>query len=77
MLRTFENKIPRLKRLYLSHNVVGLVKSTRLSWAGHVARMENIRSAFKILEVKPLCRTSLLEGLGIDGKTILEWILKK
>ena len=41
-----------------------------MSWAGHVARMEKSRSAFKILTGKPT-------GLGIDGRTILEWTLKK
>ena len=30
-----------------------MIKSTRLRWAGHVARMEEGRSAFKILTGKP------------------------
>ena len=30
-----------------------LIKSRRLRWAGHVARMEEGRSAFKILTDKP------------------------
>ena len=30
-----------------------MIKSRRLRWAGHVARMEEGRSAFKILEGKP------------------------
>ena len=28
--------------------IVGVIKSRRLRWAGHVARMEEDRSAFKI-----------------------------
>ena len=35
--------------LYRSPNVVRVIKSRRLRWAGHVARMEEVRSAFKIL----------------------------
>ena len=30
-----------------------VIKSTRLRWAGHVARMEEGRTAFKILTDKP------------------------
>ena len=32
-----------------SPNIVWMIKSRRLRWAGHVARMEEGRSAFKIL----------------------------
>ena len=39
--------------LYGSPNVVTVIKSIRLRWAGHVARMEESRSAFKILTRKP------------------------
>ena len=33
--------------------IVRVIKSRRLRWAGHVARMEEGRSAFKILTGKP------------------------
>ena len=39
--------------MYRSPNIVRLIKSTRLRWAGHVARMEEGRSACKILTGKP------------------------
>ena len=39
--------------MYLSPNTVRVIKSRRLRWAGHVARMEEVRSAFKILTGKP------------------------
>ena len=39
--------------LYHLLNIVRVVKSGRLRWAGHVARMEEGRSAFKILTGKP------------------------
>ena len=35
-----------------SPNIVRVIKSRRLRWAGHVARMEEGRSAFKILTGK-------------------------
>ena len=35
--------------MYLSPNIVRMIKSRRLRWAGHVARMEEGRSAFEIL----------------------------
>ena len=33
-------------------NIVRMIKSRRLRWAGHVDRMEESRSAFKILTGK-------------------------
>ena len=39
--------------MYRSPNIVRLVNSTRLRWAGHVARMEEGRSAFIILTGTP------------------------
>ena len=39
--------------MYRSPNIVRVIKSRRLRWAGHVARMEEGRSAFNILTGKP------------------------
>ena len=39
--------------LYRSPNIVRVIKSRRLRWVGHVARMEEGRSVFKILTGKP------------------------
>ena len=37
--------------MYRSPNIGRVIKSRRLRWARHVARMEEGRSAFKILTV--------------------------
>ena len=39
--------------LYGPPNIVGVIKARRLRWAGHVARMEEGRSALKILTGTP------------------------
>ena len=38
---------------YRSPNIVRVIKSRTFRWAGHVARMEENRNAFKILTGKP------------------------
>ena len=65
-----------LHNLYRSPNIVSVIKSRRLRWAGHVARMEGGRSAFKILTggptgSKPLGRPRRRWG------AMLEWTLKR
>ena len=47
--------------MYRSPDIIGVIKSRILRWAGHVARMEKGRRAFKILigklmEKRPLGR---------------------
>ena len=42
-----------LHSLYRSPNTVRVIKSRRLRWAGHVARMEEGRNALKILAGTP------------------------
>ena len=49
------------------HLIVRVIKSRRLRWAEHVSRMEEGRSAFKILTGK-----STERALSVDGKIILE-----
>ena len=59
----------QLHRLYL--NIFRMIKSIRLRWAGHVARMEEGRSPLTTLTSKTTGK-DLYEGLGIDGRTVLE-----
>ena len=64
--------------LYLSPNIARVIKSRKLRWASHVARMEEGRSAFKILTGRPTSTEN--RSLGRPRRrweAILEWILKK
>ena len=42
-----------LNSLYSSLNIVRVIKSRRMRWAGHVARMEEGRGVHKVLVGKP------------------------
>ena len=42
-----------LHSFYRSPNIFRVIKSRRLRWAGHVARMEEGRSAFKVFTDRP------------------------
>ena len=48
-----------LHSLHRSRNIVRVIKSIRLRWGGHVARMQKDRSAFKILTGTPSGKRSL------------------
>jgi hypothetical protein len=74
-----------LQSLYSSPNIVRVIKSRRMRWAGHVARMREGRGAYRILvgepkDKKPLGRPRRrrednikmdLRKTGIDG---VNWI---
>ena len=38
--------------MYRSPNIVRVIKSRRLRWEGHIARMEEVRATFNILTGK-------------------------
>ena len=42
-----------LKGLYSSPNIVRVIKSRRIKWAGHVARMGEGRGVYRVLMGKP------------------------
>jgi hypothetical protein len=42
-----------LHNLYSSPDIIGQIKSRRMRWAGHVARMGEERNVYKVLAGKP------------------------
>jgi len=47
-----------------------------MRWAGHVARMDEERGAYRVLVGKPEGRNQWGD-LGVDGWTILRWISRR
>ena len=65
-----------LHSLYRSLNIMRMINSRRLRWAGHVDRMKESRSAFKMLTGKPTRKRPLgrprhrwedLEEIGLNA----------
>jgi hypothetical protein len=48
-----------LNDLYSSPNITRVIKSRRMKWAGHVARMGEKRDAYRILVGRPEGRRAL------------------
>jgi len=55
-----------LNDLYCSSNIVRVIKSRRMRWAGHVARMREGRGAYRVLVGKPRGKRPL-------GRNRLRW----
>jgi hypothetical protein len=60
--------------LYPSQDIIKQIKSRRMRWARHVARMGEGRKVFRVLVGKPEERDHLKDQ-GVDGRMGLEWIL--
>ena len=56
-----------LNDLYSSPNIVRVIKSKRMRWFGHVARMGEERGAYRVLVGKP-------EGKGPMGRPRRRWV---
>jgi hypothetical protein len=56
-----------LHNLYFSPNIIRMIMSGRMSWAGHVARMGDKRNAYRILVGKP-------EGRMPPGRPRCRWV---
>ena len=55
------------KNLHTSPNIVRVIKSRRMRWAGHVARMGEERGVYRILVGKP-------EGKRLLGRPRPRWV---
>jgi hypothetical protein len=56
-----------LHDLYSSPNIIRMIKSRRMRWAGHVARMGEVKNAYRILVGKP-------EGKRPLGRPRHRWV---
>ena len=65
-----------LSDLYSLPNIVRVVKSRRMRWVGHVARMGQGRGVYKVLGGKPEGKNHWRDP-GTDGRIILGWIFRK
>jgi hypothetical protein len=69
--RRLHNK--ELYAMYFSPNIICVIKSKRLRWAGHVARMGR-GEMHTGLQWGNLREGDHLEDPGVDGRIILKWI---
>jgi hypothetical protein len=65
----------KLNGLYLSSNTIWVIKSRKMRWAGHVARMGENRDAYRILVGRPE-GGDYVGDTGVDGRIILRSIFK-
>jgi hypothetical protein len=70
-LETSHNE--ELNDLYSSPNIIRVIKSRIMRWAGHVARMGEGTGAYRILVGRDLREGDLLEDLCVDGRIILKF----
>ena len=66
-----------LNDLYPSSNIVRVIKSRRMRWAGHVERMGEERGVYRVLVGKPEGKNHWgdleVEGWVILGRTSRRW----
>jgi len=79
-----------LNNLYSSPNIVLVIKSRRMRWAGHVARMGDGRGVYRVLAGKPEGKRPLrrprrkweyniktdLREVGCGGMDWMSWLRK-
>jgi hypothetical protein len=66
----------KLHDLYSSPNILRVIKSRRMRWTGHVARMGEGRGVYRVLAGKPEGKIPLGDP-SIDGRIIFRWIFRK
>ena len=64
--------------LYNNPDIINVIKSRRLRWAGHAARMDENRTAYKILIGKPDGKRPLgRPRRRWEDNIIIEWTITK
>jgi hypothetical protein len=64
-----------LHNLYSSPSIIGMIKSRRMGWTRHAARMEK-KNAFRILMGNPESEGPT-DGQDVGGWTIIKWISER
>jgi hypothetical protein len=62
--------------LYSSPNILRVIKSRRMRWAGPVVRIGEERGVYRVLLGKPEGKDRWGDP-GVDGRIILGWIFRK
>ena len=65
-----------LNDVYCSANIVRLITSRRMRWAGHVARTGEGRGVYRVFNGETEGKNHLGDP-GADGRIILGWIFRK
>ena len=65
-----------LNDLHSLSNNVHVIKSRRMRWAGHVARVGEEKGVYRVLVGKPEGRNDWGD-LGVDGRIVLRWISRR
>jgi hypothetical protein len=74
-----------LHNLYSSPSIIRIIKSRKMRWAGHVARMGEKRNVYRLLVGKPEVkrplgrpRRRLIDNIKVDllkiGLSVVDWI---
>ena len=66
-----------LNYLYCVPNIVRAIKSRRMRWARHVARMGESRGVYRVLVGRPEGERDNLGNPSVDGRIILRWMFRK
>jgi hypothetical protein len=64
----------KLLKLMLMPDIIRQIKSRRMRWAGHAARMGEGRNVYRVLVGKPEGK-SHLKDQGVDGRMGSKWTL--
>jgi hypothetical protein len=65
-----------LQNLYSLPNIIRMMKSRRMIWVGHVARMGEKRRVYRVFVGRPEEEMSL-EDLDVGVRILLKWISER
>ena len=60
---------------YSSPNIIQVIKSRTMKWAGYAARIGERRHAYRVLVGQPEGKNHVRDP-GVDGRIIIKWIFQ-